>query len=63
MTKPRVTIPTSELRAALDEAAAIQRAMAGQLRELEERAAGRPVAKTGAWRHHPEAWPGRQNPT
>jgi hypothetical protein len=53
----QICIPKSQLRQQLEEAAAIQRDMAEQLRRLEEQAAGQTVAKTGVWRHHPEAWP------
>jgi hypothetical protein len=52
-----VLMPKSKLRAEIDQAAEIQRAMAEQLRALETHAAGQPVAKPGAWRHDTGRWP------
>lgn len=51
-----VQIPRTKLGDQLAETEAIKREMTGLLRELEEQAAGRPVLRPGAWRHHPEGW-------
>lgn len=60
MTKPRVTIPKSELRAQLDEAEAVKREMTAMLRELEVWAASGQDPKPHSWRHHPADWPKKQ---
>jgi hypothetical protein len=55
-------IPKTPLRADIDEAAAIKRAMLQQLQELEERATGHSITKPGAWRHDPTGWADRNLP-
>jgi hypothetical protein len=51
-----VHIPKSALHAELGQTAALKRDMTKQLAELESRAARRPIAQPGGWRHDPTGW-------
>lgn len=53
MNKPAARPTLAENLAAAE---AVKAEMTQRLRELEQAATGRAVAKPGAWRHHPKTW-------
>jgi hypothetical protein len=60
--KKTITIPKSPLGEKLDEAARLKAEATALLRQLEEQATGRAIAKPGGWRHDPLGWLKRYRP-
>lgn len=56
MKRGQILIPKTELSQKLDQALQIKAEMIVLLRELEEKASGASIKKTGQWRQDPIKW-------